>query len=215
MADAFRRPRLTEAEWELFSDGLDLLLVFVRQDIDAEEDDTETGSPAFDRLTAEQKYVILADVATALRDPAVPMPHHTAANEGAIAAVVYTIEDLLVQELDTASDPAPEIRSTLIRQHLLAVATEQGWEGVPRLTSKKAGKWHDLVELFEELILWDNDHTLGDRFLDLPPEESAFKQAAFGITGDYYLDTPDEPNEKGLLRASQQIARLFGRAVPS
>src|SRR5581483_305273 len=73
---------LTEAEWALFRTGLDLLRDSIEEDIRAETDDADTGIPVFDRLTPEQKLALLADTAHALRDPAVPMPHHTAANEG-------------------------------------------------------------------------------------------------------------------------------------
>ena len=78
---------LTEAELGLFRTGLDLLRDSIEEDIRSEADDADTGIPVFDRLTAEQKLALLADTTQALRDPAVPMPHHTAANEGAIVAV--------------------------------------------------------------------------------------------------------------------------------
>ncbi|QEL13677.1 hypothetical protein [Limnoglobus roseus] len=202
---------LTDAEWELFSVGLDLLVDFVQDDLDGQDDATETGAPAFDRLTAEQKFVILADVATALRDPAVPPPHHTAANEATIAAVLYTVQDVLAEELVAATSPDRGLRSTDTRRHLLAVAVESGWENLPRLTSKSRRKWRELLEVFEGQILWDDDHLMGDAFLDLPPDEVRVQMELAGIGDDYYLDTPDEPDEKGLARARQQLARLCGR----
>ncbi|QEL15572.1 hypothetical protein [Limnoglobus roseus] len=205
---------LTAAEWALFRVGLDLLLMFVEDDLDNQEDTTETGATAFDRLTAEQKLVILADVATALREPAVPMPHHTAANEAAIAAVVYTLDDMLTEELESSSDPDSKYRSTVLRRHLLAVAAEQAWEELPRLKSKSRGRWAVLLESFGDLILWDDDHHQGDAFLDLPPKEARVRLLMAGITDEYFLDTPDEPGEKGLTRARQQLARLFDRVPP-
>src|SRR5437660_1036045 len=93
---------LTEAEWTLFSTGLDLLRDFIEEDIHAETNDAETGIAVFDRLTPEQKLALLADTTHALRDPATPMPHHTAANEGAIAAVFSMIRVELEMELDMA-----------------------------------------------------------------------------------------------------------------
>ena len=71
---------LTEAEWSLFSTGLDLLRDTIEEDIRSETDGADTGIPVFDRLTPEQKLALLADTAQALRDPATPMPHHTAVN---------------------------------------------------------------------------------------------------------------------------------------
>ena len=73
---------LTEAEWELFSTGLDRLRDSVEEDIRAQTDDAETGIPVFDRLTPEQKLSLMAVTAQALRDPATQTPRHTAANEG-------------------------------------------------------------------------------------------------------------------------------------
>src|SRR3954467_9306089 len=86
---------LTDAEWEVFATGLDLLRAQVEADISASSDDTQTGVAAFDLLSAEQKLALLAEVARAGRDPAVPMPHHTAANEGAIMAVLDSFRDML------------------------------------------------------------------------------------------------------------------------
>ena len=73
---------LTEPEWVVFSTGLDLLRDFVEQDIAAEEDNDCAGAAVFNLLTSERKLVLLAEVASALRDPAAPTPAHTAANEG-------------------------------------------------------------------------------------------------------------------------------------
>src|SRR5437868_297447 len=106
---------LTEAEWEVFRTGLDLLRDFTESDISAGEDDMDTSVPAFDRLTAEQKLALLADVASAVRQPEVPMPHHTAANEGAIMAVLVTFRDMLREEVD-----ANEVGQTSLRECLLA-----------------------------------------------------------------------------------------------
>src|SRR2546421_12228049 len=93
---------LTEAEWALFRTGLDLLRDSIEEDIRAETDDADTGIPVFDRLTPEQKLALLAETAHALRDPVVPMPHHTAVNEGVIAAVFSMIRVELEAELDVA-----------------------------------------------------------------------------------------------------------------
>src|SRR5262245_12259382 len=94
---------LTETEWKLFRTGLDLLRDSIEEDIRGETDGAEIGIPVFDRLTPEQKLALLAHTAQALRDPAVPMPFHTAANEGAIAAVFSMIRVELETELDIAN----------------------------------------------------------------------------------------------------------------
>src|SRR5690349_14139369 len=82
---------LTEAEWALFQSGLDMLRESIEEALQTGTDDADTGIAAFDRLTPEQKLALLADTALALRDPAIQIPRHTAANEGAIAAVFSMI----------------------------------------------------------------------------------------------------------------------------
>src|SRR5262245_13630869 len=91
---------LTEVEWALFRAGLDVLRDFVEDDIRSNDTIVATGIRAFDDLTPEQKLALLADVAQALRDPKTPAPHHTAANEGATAAVIATLRMELDVELD-------------------------------------------------------------------------------------------------------------------
>src|SRR4051794_19396909 len=91
---------LTETEWALFNSGLGLLVDFVEEDIRDSTDNADSGIPAFDRLTPEQKLGLLANTVRALVDPAVPTPRHTAANEGAIAAVFAMIRVNLETEIE-------------------------------------------------------------------------------------------------------------------
>src|SRR5262245_951828 len=106
---------LTDAEWEVFCTGLDLLRDSIEADISAEEDDTDTGIPAFDRLTAEQKLALLADVAVAVRSLEIPTPRHTAANEGAIMAVFTTFQGMLRDELEANESNRTSIRECLLK----------------------------------------------------------------------------------------------------
>src|SRR5262249_59477157 len=103
---------LTEAEWDVFRAGLDQLRDYIEQDIADQTHGTETGVAVFDALTAEQKLALLAEVALALRDPSVPTPRHTAANEGAIMAVLVTFPAMLHTEGEAAAEggtPPPRV----------------------------------------------------------------------------------------------------------
>ncbi len=206
---------LTEAEWGLFRTGLDLLRDSIEEEIRSEADGADTGIPVFDRLTPEQKLALLAETAQALRDSATPMPHHTAANEGAIAAVFSMIRVELETELDAAGMEGEE-EPTEIRRLLRAVGEEsEGREGpLPDETSTDAEEWEWLVEEFEGRIFWDTDFAMGDEFLDLPPDEAREKLWLFNIDPEYYLAVPDEPGEAGLIAARQTLARLLGLPVP-
>jgi hypothetical protein len=206
---------LTEAEWGLFRTGLDLLRDSIEEEIRSEADDADTGIPVFDRLTPEQKLALLADTAQALRDSATPMPHHSAANEGAIAAVFSMIRVELETELDAAGMEDEE-EPTEIRRLLRAVGEEsEGREGpLPDETSTDAEEWEWLVEEFEGRIFWDTDFAMGDEFLDLPHEEARAKLELYGIDPDYYLTVPDEPDNAALIAARQTLARLLDLPVP-
>jgi hypothetical protein len=199
---------LTEAEWKLFSTGLDLLRDSIEEDIRYGTDEVETGVPVFDRLTPEQKLALLADTAQALRDPATPMPHHTAANEGAIAAVFSMIRVELETELDAAGMEGEEEKPTDIRRLLRAVGEEleEREEPLPDESAPDAEEWEWLVEEFEGRIFWDADFEMGDEFLDLPPDEVREKLLLSGIDPEYYLAVPDEPDRASLTAARQALA---------
>jgi hypothetical protein len=207
---------LTEDEWALFSTGLALLRDGVEEDIRSQTDDSSAGVPVFDRLTPEQKLALLADTARALRDPAVPMPTHTAANEGAIAAVFSMIRDALQLELDTARMEGEDEKPTEVRRMLLAVCHEpvEREEPLPDVTSDDSEEWEWLVEEFEGRIFWDTDFAMGDQFLDLPHDEARTQLRRSGIDPDFYLAVPDEPDRAGLIAARQTLARLLGLPVP-
>ena len=206
---------LTDAEWEVFATGLDLLRDFIESDISAGEDDTDTGVPAFDRLTAEQKLALLADVAAAVRDPAVPMPRHTAANEGAIMAVFHTARDMLETEIDAATTPGGGTGSEVRRAILAACPpAEDREEPLPDLTSTDPDAWDWLLEEIESRVFWDYDFDLGDEVLDLPPDQARVVLEGAGIDPDYFLAVPAEPDERGLTAARKTLARLIGLAVP-
>jgi hypothetical protein len=207
---------LTEPEWALFRTGLDLLRDSVEEDLRAQTDDTDTGIPAFDRLTPEQQLALLADTARALRDPASPAPRHTAANEGALAAVLSLIRAELETELDLAQLEGHQREATPIRRLLRAVSEEvEGWEEpLPDETATDPEEWGELLEEFEDRIFWDADFAMGDEFLDLPPEEARARLQLYRIDPDYFLAIPPEPGESGLIAARQTLARLLGLPVP-
>src|SRR5262245_14304245 len=163
---------LTPEEWALFAIGLQPLLDDIDDAIDAgRHADLDTGVPVFDRLQSEQQLVLLADIAQALHDEGVKAPHHTAANEGAIAAVIASLEEALDIELVTArEDPNgnTEVRQALRR--LLATSEEPS--NLPALTDTESDEWPWSIELLEETILWDADYAMDDEFLDMPPDDA-------------------------------------------
>jgi hypothetical protein len=198
----------TPEEWAAFRIGLEYLVDSI---VDDEKDPglAETGLRAFDSLTSEQKLALLADVAAALTNPAVPPPDHTAANEGAIAAVFEFMSVALEIELG-----AEQLRTEL-REALLTAARQSNdrSERLPNVTDGTHDRWMEIIELLEERVLWDRDYEMGDHFLDLPQDEARKLLLVLGIDPDYYLNSPREPNAKELIAVKQTLAHLLNRPI--
>lgn len=208
---------LTEAEWKLFSTGLNLLRDLIDEDIREVTDDSDTGVSVFDHLTPEQKLVLLADTAYALVDLATPIPVQTAANEGAIAAVISMVwvglETELVlagMEMEPGDDKPVEIRRLL---RSVFERSKKREEPLPNKNSIDLNEWGSLFEEFKHHIFWDTDFAMGDVFLDLPPEVARESLHRLGIDPDYFLAIPDEPDWRRLIAARQTLARLLGHPV--
>jgi hypothetical protein len=205
---------LTEAEWALFRVGLDALWDYIEDDRKEQAGLSDTGVRVFDALQPEQKLALLADVGQALRDPAIPTPHHTAANEGAIAGVFAMVRQALEQEIDLGAEEKQG--ETQVRSLLLAAAkdSDEQPEALPALTEEDVEAWDGVLETIEDRIFWDADYEMGDEFLDRPPEVSRELLARMTIDSEYFTAIPREPDEAGLAAVRQSLARLLGRPVP-
>jgi hypothetical protein len=203
---------LTEAEWALFRAGLDALWDFIEEDDDP-AGLSETGVRVFDVLQPEQKIALLADVAQALLDPTISPPEHTAANEGAIAAVFAIVRMALDTELFEATEGDSP---TTMRQLLRAAAAESEDEEIelPTVTEADRDEWEWVLESIEGRIFWDADYEMADEFLDLPPQQAHELHSEMAIDSEYYTAIPREPDRAGLIAARQTLARLLGRPVP-
>jgi hypothetical protein len=205
---------LTEAEWALFRVGVERLVDFI-SDEEQPLGLSGTDVDVFDDLQPEQRLALLADVAQALRDPALPPPPLTAANEATVAAVFASIRQALEWETVRADNPRTAPRE--IRSLLLAVAAEPAseWteplEDLPTLANQNIDEWEWLLEEIECRILWDRDFEMGDTFLDQPPEASRGLGTLVGIDPDYFTAVPREPDEAGMIVVRQTLARLLGR----
>src|SRR4051812_18554708 len=92
---------LRGAEWELFRDGLAMLVDLVEEA--KASDDPEIGSvgvEAFDQLQPNQKLALLARVGKALKDEGEPMPELTAHTEATVAAVYAHVLAMIVMEIE-------------------------------------------------------------------------------------------------------------------
>jgi hypothetical protein len=160
----------------------------------------------FDALQPGQQVALLAQVGTALSDPAAPAPPLTAATEGTLAAVFAQLRAWLETELYDGEKA--ECRRLLLG----AVGDAAGRDGpLPAETEPDAGEWELLIEEVEARLFWDADWEMADVFLDLPPEEARADLALHGIDPDYFTAVPDDPEGDGLAVARRTLAELTGR----
>jgi hypothetical protein len=196
---------LTPGEWELVRAGLGLAWDAVEIAHEAGTGDA-TGVRVFDVLQPGQQVALLAQVGTALSDPAAPAPPLTAATEGALAAMFAQLRAWLEVELDAGE-------TTECRRMILgAVGDAAGQDGpLPEPTETDAGEWELLLEEVEARLFWDADWEMGDVFLDLPPEAARTDLVLHGIDPDYFTSVPDDPDDDGLAAARRVLAELTGR----
>jgi hypothetical protein len=196
---------LTPGEWALVRACLDLAWDAV--DVAAEAGTgAATGVRVFDVLQPGQQVALLAQVGTALSDPAGPAPPLTAATEGAVAAVFAQLRAWLEVELFDGD------KAGCRRLILGAVGEPAGRDGpLPQPTEANAGEWELLVEEVEARLLWDRDWEMADVFLDLPPEEGRADLLLHRIDPDYFTAVPDDPDDEGLAAARRTLAGLTGR----
>ena len=201
----------TASEWEIFASGLGAVREAVEDDLRYDTADAETGVAIFDRCSSEQMLALLADVATALHDPDVPCPKHTATNEAAVAAVLRAFWYDLVTEVD--EDSAENIHSDFRyanRRMLLAAFQDEDNQDLPDVADTDISEWSFLYESFEERIFWDEDFAMADDLLDLSPEVMQAMLRQLTIDRDYFVAVPREPNEAELISARQMLAKILG-----
>lgn len=204
---------LTAAEWALFRIGLSDLWDFIENDIEHDDGLSETGIRVFDTLQPEQKIALLADVGQALCDSTIPTPTHTAANEGAIAAVFATIRLGLEVEMAAAADGDRKFVETRCLIRSAAAEADDRPRRLPSPTRKSQALWSELLQEIEERIFWDTDYAMGDEFLDLPPELAHQLLAQFSIDPEYFTAIPREPSKAELIHDRQTLAQLLGRSI--
>jgi hypothetical protein len=199
---------LTKSEWDLFGIGLKVLLGVLEDEIAGEYGQTDFEIGVFDRLTPEQKIVVLADVAFALRETSVESPI-TATHDAALVAVFKVIERILAKEV-VMDEPG----QTLFRRLVLTAAADaqdDGFEARPQSTSNVWSDWADHLEGIAGRLIADDDYAREDEFLDLPPETVEVQMSAMGIPRYYFLYIPDEPRPNELAEARQTLRLLLSK----
>ncbi len=181
-------------------------------------EDWEVGVAAFDRLTCEQRLVLLADVGDALLGEDVPAPKLRSLNEAVVGAIFETIFEQVQIEIDDEEEAAAEFRCRW-RQLVLA-ATEAAEKGIVRAGEEPLPApdcpdfdchWSPMIEALTDGLLWDQDYEDEDFFVDAPPEKASWMKKRFNIDPDYFMAVPPDPTEPEVEAAKGRLRRLVGR----
>jgi hypothetical protein len=203
---------LTEPEWAVFVYGLEQFLEATDPDQPAEpvSQDSDvavtraTASGTVDRLTLGQRLVLLSEVAPALRDPLVPLPHTTLAHEAAIIEVLREFFDALELEVSLDSHGNTDYRRTL----LAAAGAADNAEGGPEATDTDIEGWFRLFDRMLERLAWHPGIDFPDDWLTLPPEEAMERMRLAGYDGKAYYARPKEPTEQQVVMARKTLEKL-------
>jgi hypothetical protein len=185
---------LTDAELAVFVCGLYWLCETIDPDPSDEREpgfvvNRETGFGTFDRLTLGQQLVLLAEVATALSDPLVSLPHTTKYHEAAVLAAMQEFFGFLELEISIISSVV-----TGSRRALLAAARSDS-ERMPEPTDTDVEVWHRLYDRMLERLAWDNGIAIPDNWLEMPDDERSEWMRLAGYDGKTYHAPPPEPTE--------------------
>lgn len=175
---------LRGAERELFVRMADTLWTALEDELVEEDYASETGIAAFDRLSVQQRFVILAEITAGLLDRKVACVPLTQANEAAIAAV-YQIGASELVDCDLYED---------FRHLVRAAAMEHQMPDLPGLRASHDA-YREMVERLRDLLLWDTDFAMEGVALDLPAAQSRQLHQEMGIDDDYFTALVPDPRD--------------------
>jgi hypothetical protein len=204
---------LRGAEWDVFRAALAEVADLVEGSLGG-DDLYSSGIGAFDCLQPEQKLTLLALVARALSDEALPTPALTAHSEGAVAAVFAYLRECLEVEIESQDVPEMAGHACYWRGFVLAACREAGTgtEGpCPGETCDDLSEWELLIDGLAGRIFWDDDYRMDDHFLDADPRVARTEMRSLGIADEYYKAVVPDPDPTALEEARQALRRLTGR----
>jgi hypothetical protein len=209
-------------EATLIRSAISFMQDLVEAEIRCRDDSWIYGVPVFDNLEPLSKLSLLADVGEALLNET-PLPPLTAIKEGAVAAIFGAIRQLIELEIDVqkGEEPSPNGDGHCFYRALVleiansdeakdtAVEEEIDDEvAMPSADSAEMSDWEWLLDAISERILWDEDYLYADEMLDAAPEQARRERRRLGITRDYYLDVPPDPEETDLELIRKRLEKL-------
>lgn len=220
---------LTPSERELVICGLIELYCCIEHYIEvSDEGDTTSkvgmelpyvGIEEFDNLTRPQKIMILAEVTEAMLGDGPPLENNSA-RDSAVAAIFCVLEDMVrEQHVEDAicSDPAENDEETVWS----TISERLGQTDIKQLVLTACHP--KPIQLQDEVDFWIEKITdvcsqivrmeylfLGEKFLDLPPQEATEAMQQTGIPRHYYMHIVPEPSTEMLCEARKTIQKMTG-----
>lgn len=173
---------LQGAERELFVRMADALWDDLEDELLDGECPSPTGIAVFDRLSVQQRFVILAEITAGLLDRKVPCVPLTQANEAAIAAVYQMGSEYLV-DCFLHED---------FRHLIRAAAKQHQLTDLPALRASN-DEHGEVVNQLRDSVLWDADFAMEYVALDLPADRSQQVHQEMGIAPDYFTSLVSDP----------------------
>ncbi|MDO4629617.1 MAG: hypothetical protein Q4C70_10575 [Planctomycetia bacterium] len=162
--------------WRASSDGALLATVVdtLLDDYECFPEELRGGYAAFDRLTFPQKIATIHETIFAMLCEDVPKPKLYAYNEAFVAGLFEILRGELDYEIDLNKGDG-EVHNQRFRKLLLMTIDEREIDleelEIAQLSPDcdDYDTWYMLVEILEDLVVWDFDFTDLDEMLDMPP----------------------------------------------
>lgn len=201
---------LAGPEWELVRSAVNAVADSRRTH--PADDDVAWGVAVFDNLERNQQVALLALVAQALFDPAVPSPPLTAVNEAAVATLFSAIEVCIDFELAAEAEQLSQHDPFCWRRMIRACFDERDFTEaeltLEPLESDNREEWAELIWILADGVLWDDDWETEELILDADPETARARKQRWGIAEDYYTAIAPDPTPAELERAWETLRSL-------
>ncbi len=182
--------------------------------LEASDGDYPTCVSPFDELTYGQKVSCLDAVTRGLLRQDVPAISPTLPLEATIVAVYGELWTLVLTEIEDLES------GTTWRQLAAGAAAERAWEcgyspaWTPSPACADEQLWLDRITGLQREILEDTDELTVESLADLPGMQARKIRRRLGISDEYVLTIPDDPNDREI---KQRVTEVYGllRSVAS
>ncbi|MEL6105793.1 MAG: hypothetical protein AAFU85_07150 [Planctomycetota bacterium] len=159
------------------------------------------GVTLFDELAWPQQLAILEQLAQHLFLETSDMIELTGVVDASVSAVYRNIAQQIEMEIELHGVSPQEYRCRWRQASLDAMneCSEEPDDDLPAMDADclDTDRWHALVDILADRVLWDRDFELVHEVIDAPPERAAALRAALGIESSYYTAiAPDPPDQQ-------------------